>query len=67
MLEEREESVYDVVVNTEEQFSIWPQNKEIPKGWKNAGKNGTKSECLDYINQVWTDMRPLSLRNKMDG
>lgn len=60
-------TIYKVVVNHEEQYSIWPQYKEIPRGWKSAGKEGTKKECLEYINQVWTDMRPLSLRKKMDS
>lgn len=58
--------VYKVVVNHEEQYSIWPDYKEIPLGWKDAGKSGLKPECLAYIKEVWTDMRPLSLRKKMD-
>jgi MbtH protein len=57
---------YQVVVNHEEQYSIWLSVRELPRGWKHAGKNGTKSECLDYIKEVWTDMRPLSLRRKME-
>ncbi len=56
---------YKVVVNHEEQYSIWPVYKEIPLGWKDAVKSGLKQECLDYIKEVWTDMRPLSLRKKM--
>jgi len=64
--EDRDETIYLVVVNEEEQYSIWPQwKKEIPLGWKTVGKEGTKEECLDYIEQVWTDMRPLSLRRAM--
>lgn len=55
-----------VVLNHEEQYSIWPVEREIPDGWKDAGKTGTKAECLEYINEVWTDMRPLSLRQKME-
>ncbi|MEH2206122.1 MAG: MbtH family NRPS accessory protein [Nostoc sp.] len=58
-------TVYKVVVNHEEQYSIWPSQRENPIGWKDAGKNGLKQECLDYIKEVWTDMRPLSLRKKM--
>ncbi|HET6840941.1 MAG TPA: MbtH family NRPS accessory protein [Candidatus Angelobacter sp.] len=50
---------------TEEQYSIWPTHKENALGWKDAGKSGTKEECLAYIKEVWTDMRPLSLRKKM--
>ena len=59
-------TVYKVVVNHEEQYSIWPDYKEIPLGWKDAGKSGLKPECLGYIKEVWTDMRPLSLRRKME-
>lgn len=57
---------YQVVMNHEEQYSIWSADKEIPSGWKIVGKSGLKQECLEYIKEVWTDMRPLSLRNKMD-
>ena len=56
--------VYKVVVNHEEQYSIWPAEMENPLGWKDAGKSGLKDECLSYIKEVWTDMRPLSLREK---
>jgi MbtH protein len=65
--EEREDkTIYNVVVNDEEQYSIWPAYRQNPLGWHNAGKTGTKAECLDYIKEVWTDMRPLSLRKQMD-
>jgi MbtH protein len=57
-------TVYKVVLNHEEQYSIWPADREIPLGWRDAGKSGRKQECLDYIQEVWTDMRPLSLRNR---
>ncbi len=56
---------YKVVINHEEQYSIWSVERDNPLGWRDAGKSGTKAECLDYIKEVWTDMRPLSLRNKM--
>lgn len=56
---------YRVVVNGEEQYSIWRADREIPRGWRDVGKQGSKSECLEYINEVWTDMRPLSLRQRM--
>ena len=59
-------TIYKVVVNHEEQYSIWPEYKENPLGWSDAGKVGTKAECLAYIKEVWTDMRPLSLRKKME-
>ena len=57
---------YRVVINHEEQYSIWPADRENPAGWKDAGKEGSKQECLDHIEEVWTDMRPLSLRKKME-
>ncbi|MBI3848235.1 MAG: MbtH family protein [Planctomycetes bacterium] len=59
-------TIYKVVVNHEEQYSIWPADRENALGWKDAGKSGTKEECLAYIKEVWTDMRPLSLRRAMD-
>jgi uncharacterized protein YbdZ (MbtH family) len=59
-------TIYKVVVNHEEQYSIWPEYKENPLGWKDVGKLGPKAECLAYIKEVWTDMRPLSLRKKME-
>ncbi|MCC6921585.1 MAG: MbtH family protein [Nitrosomonas sp.] len=62
-----EDMIFRVVVNHEEQYSIWPEYKDIPAGWRDAGKTGTKKECLDYIETVWTDMRPLSLRQFMDS
>ena len=64
--QEREDTtIYKVVVNHEEQYSIWPAHRENALGWQDAGKTGTKAECLAYIKEVWTDMRPLSLRKKM--
>ncbi len=59
-------TIYKVVVNHEEQYSIWPEYKENPRGWKDVGKAGPKADCLAYIKEVWTDMRPLSLRKKME-
>ncbi|MBU0491633.1 MAG: MbtH family protein [Chloroflexi bacterium] len=59
-------TIYKVVINHEEQYSIWPAYRENAPGWRDAGKEGLKQECLDYIKQVWTDMRPLSLREKME-
>jgi len=58
---------YMVLVNDEEQYSLWLADLEIPGGWRATGKTGGKQECLDYVNSVWTDMRPLSLRRAMDG
>ncbi|MEU7984122.1 MbtH family protein [Streptosporangium canum] len=51
-----------VVVNHEEQYSIWPTGRDLPDGWREAGVSGTRQECLDHIDQVWTDLRPLSAR-----
>jgi MbtH protein len=59
-------TIYEVVVNDEEQYSIWPADRDLPLGWHAVGKSGTKAECLAYIEEVWTDMRPLSLRKKME-
>lgn len=66
-MEEREDNtIYKVIVNAEEQYSIWPDDRENAPGWRDAGKRGTKAECLAYIEEVWTDMRPLSLRKQME-
>ena len=57
---------YKVVVNQEDQYSIWPEGRSNPSGWVDAGKAGTKAECLEYIKRVWTDMRPRSLRQQVE-
>ena len=59
-------TTYKVVVNQEEQYSIWPAEKKNPLGWNDTIKVGSKAECLAYIKTVWTDMRPLTLRKEMD-
>jgi MbtH protein len=64
---EEDQTIYKVVINHEEQYSIWPAHKENPLGWRDVGKQGLKEECLAYIKEVWTDMRPLSLRKQMDS
>jgi MbtH protein len=61
----QESPTYKVVVNNEKQYSIWLAERENPLGWTDTGKTGTKVDCLAYIKEVWTDMRPLSLREKM--
>jgi MbtH protein len=63
--EEEDQTIYKVVVNHEEQYSVWPADKDNPLGWRDAGKSGSKAECLAYIKEVWTDMRPLSLRSRL--
>lgn len=64
--EVEDKTIYKVVLNHEEQYSIWPADRENALGWFDAGKTGTKAECLEYIKEVWTDMRPLSLRKQME-
>ena len=59
-------TIYKVVVNHEQQYSIWPSERENALGWTEVGKSGTKAECLAYIKEVWTDMRPLSLQKLME-
>jgi MbtH protein len=65
--DDAEAVAYRVVVNHEEQYSIWPVGRDLPVGWREAGKTGSKAECLEHIGQVWTDMRPLTLRRKMEA
>lgn len=65
--ENEAQRIYKVVINHEEQYSIWPADRENAPGWTDVGKSGTKAECLAYIKEVWTDMRPLSLRQQMEG
>lgn len=60
-----DDTIYKVVVNDEEQYSIWWDGRQEPAGWRPGGKAGSKEECLAFIEQVWTDMRPLSLRRTM--
>jgi MbtH protein len=63
--QDREDTTsYKVVVNHEDQYSIWPADRENAPGWRDAGRSGSKQECLDHIKSVWTDMRPLSLRSR---
>jgi len=65
--DEEDTTIYLVVINHEEQYSIWPDFKPIPNGWRAVGKQGMKQDCLDYIAEVWTDMRPLSVRKHMEA
>jgi MbtH protein len=58
---------YTVVINVEEQYSVWPTEKDIPLGWKPVNQKGTKQDCLDYIEKVWKDILPASLKNKKVG
>jgi MbtH protein len=62
-MSEHTERTYQVVVNGEEQYSVWPAGRDVPAGWRADGPEGTEDECVAYIERVWTDMRPLSLRS----
>jgi MbtH protein len=64
--DQEDTTIYRVVMNHEEQYSIWPVEKKLPLGWTATSKTGLKAECLAHVKEVWTDMRPLSLRLKMD-
>lgn len=67
MFEDDTTTEYEVVINHEEQYSIWPADRDLPAGWNRVGFRGVKADCLAHINEVWTDMRPLSLRKELDG
>lgn len=58
--------VFIVLINDEEQYSLWPEWKAVPAGWRSVGPRGSKEECLKYVDEVWTDMRPASLRRRME-
>lgn len=67
MPDETGEEEYEIAINGEEQYSIWPVKRELPAGWRLIGWRGPKQACLERIEEIWTDMRPLSLRKKMDA
>ncbi|GAB1818972.1 MbtH family protein [Herbidospora sp. RD11066] len=67
MFEDDDDRDYTVVINHEEQYSIWPVQRAVPAGWSEVGRTGPKADCLSYIEEVWTDMRPKSLRERMGG
>ena len=62
-----ENARFEVLRNDEDQYSLWPVGRDVPSGWHQVGKEGTEEECSEYVDQVWTDMRPLSLRRRMDA
>ena len=66
MDKEEDTREYQVLVNTEEQYSLWLAGQVIPNGWRQVGPKGQKQVCLDYVKEVWTDMRPLSVRKAME-
>jgi len=61
------EARFKVVVNDEGQYSLWPEEKILPSGWRGDGSVGTKEECIEHIKKIWTDLRPLSVRRQLDG
>ncbi|QIS22054.1 MbtH family protein [Nocardia terpenica] len=63
---QQDDRTYRVVINDEAQYSIWVTDRELPAGWHAEGKEGSRQECLDHIDEVWVDMRPLSLRRRME-
>jgi MbtH protein len=65
VVEDDDGQTYVVVMNDEEQYSICPASRAVPDGWRQVGKSGTKAECLGYVDEVWTDLRPLSVRRQM--
>jgi MbtH protein len=66
MDKEEDTREYQVLVNSEEQYSLWLAGQAIPNGWRQVGPRGQKQVCLDYVKEVWTDMRPLSVRKAME-
>jgi MbtH protein len=67
MTDETVSGTYLVVINHEDQYSIWFSDQDMPAGWIPEGTQGTRQECLDHIDSVWTDMRPRSLRKQMNA
>ena len=65
-MDEQDTALYSVVVNDEDQYSIWLADREIPAGWRTVGLTAARDECLAHIDRVWTDMRPRSLRQWID-
>jgi MbtH protein len=63
---ENDSGIYIVLVNEEGQYSLWPDFRAIPDGWKAVGPRGPRKECLEWVEQAWTDMRPLSLVRQMN-
>ncbi|MEU8735600.1 MULTISPECIES: MbtH family protein [Streptomyces] len=64
--EQTDHRTYRVVLNDEEQYSIWDAGRELPDGWRTEGTEGSRQDCLQRIEEVWTDLRPASLRRRME-
>ena len=60
-----DKTAFCVVVNDEEQYSIWPADKAVPAGWRSVGTAGSRADCLEHVKQVWSDMRPLGVRRSV--
>ena len=65
--DEDDDRAYVVLINDEEQYSLWLKEVDVPTGWRTVGKEGSRKECVQFVDDTWKDMRPLSLRQKMDG
>jgi MbtH protein len=63
--EDDDEGTYIVLLNDEEQYSLWPKRRAVPAGWRATGFEGSKAECVAHVDIVWIDMRPKSLRDSM--
>lgn len=59
------ETPYQVVVNDEEQYSVWWADRPLPAGWRSAGVTGSRATCLSHIDEAWTDLRPRSVRERL--
>ncbi len=64
-MNDEDTTTYQVLRNEEEQYSLWPVMLDVPAGWTEVGKQGTRTECMSYVDEAWTDMRPRSLREQM--
>jgi len=60
-----DDRLYIVLINEEEQYSLWPSHKHIPAGWKSVGVSGSSAECMSYVDRVWTDITPLTVRKRL--
>jgi uncharacterized protein YbdZ (MbtH family) len=62
-----EDGRFLVLVNDENQHSLWPTFADVPAGWRKVFGEASRAECLDYVNENWTDLRPQSLRDAMES
>ncbi|MDX2733441.1 MULTISPECIES: MbtH family protein [unclassified Streptomyces] len=64
MFEDNDGRTYEVVRNSEEQYSVWPAGRALPAGWERVGGSGSKADCLTLIDGLWSDLRPKSVRER---